>query len=114
MEPFGLTALILAIISIPIPIIGYILAGISGILVFFSAKGKAGLGISAAMINMVNVFFLSPTLTVPIAMAEKHSTQFQGSRMLFFTLMLIQIAAIIFVVVKKRQQSRQEEQKSIE
>ncbi|MGR0482177.1 MAG: hypothetical protein ACTFAL_12440 [Candidatus Electronema sp. V4] len=80
----------------------------SGILAFFSAKKNAAFGISAEIINMVNIFFLSPSLTVPIALVKKkvRDDHVANNEALFTILVLIQIVAIIFIAVQKYRQKK--------
>lgn len=105
MEPIGITAFVLSIVGIFIPIIGYFLAGLSGIFVFFSDMKKITFSLSAAIINIVNIYILSPSLTGPIYLAKKHGEKVPQET-IFGILVLIQVAAIIFIAVKKYRQKK--------
>ncbi len=106
MEAMGITAFVLSIIGIFIPIVGYLLAGLSGIFVFFSDTKKMALTFSAAIINIVNIYLLSPSLTAPIYLAMKQGKKHIPTETLFGVLVFIQIAAIIFLAVKKYRQKK--------
>jgi hypothetical protein len=82
MKAFGITALVFSVIGIFIPVIGYFIAGLSGILAFFSAGNGTTLGLSAVIINIVNILFLSPSLIL-IASNEHaiNATQINGVRL---------------------------------
>lgn len=62
MKPFGLSALIFSIFGVIIPIIGPLISGLSGVLAFFSAGKGNTWGITAIIINIINVILLSPSL----------------------------------------------------
>ncbi|WYD81269.1 MAG: hypothetical protein V8K32_02545 [Candidatus Electrothrix gigas] len=102
MKAFGITALIFAIIGIFIPVVGYFLAGLSGVLAFFAAGKGTTLGVSAIMINIVNVMFLSPSLILTAsnehAINAAHQSQ---SKTIFGVLLLIQIVALIIFALKR-------------
>ena len=57
----GVAALILAIISIIVPVYGPYLAVISAALAAFAKPHEFGLAIGAIITNFVNILFLSPT-----------------------------------------------------
>ena len=102
MKAFGISALVFAIIGIFLPIIGYLLAGLSGVLAIFSAGKGTSLGLSAVIVNIINVLFLSPTLIM--SAADKHgiSTTHQAQSItIFVILLLIQFFAIVaFISIK--------------
>ena len=62
MKPFGIAALVLSFIAVITPLVGVYIAGLAGILAFFSAGGGTTFGVSAVIINIVNILFLSPSL----------------------------------------------------
>ncbi|NOQ79746.1 MAG: hypothetical protein GQ546_10140 [Gammaproteobacteria bacterium] len=102
MKAFGIAALVFAIIGIFPPVIGYFLAGLSGILAFFSAGKGTALGLSAVIINLVNILFLSPSLILFASKEHAVNTTHQEQSMtIFIVLLLIQISALIFFAVKK-------------
>ncbi|HRJ52256.1 MAG TPA: hypothetical protein PLE99_05790 [Candidatus Thiothrix moscowensis] len=110
MKPFGITALVFAITGIFIPVVGPFISGLSGFLAWLSAGKGTTLGISAIIINIINILFLSPSLI--LAGSDKNpltGTAYKNQAMLdranevqtiFGTLLLIQVAAlVIFLVV---------------
>lgn len=102
MKAFGIASLVFAIMGVPIPLIGYFLTGISGILAFFSYGKGTTLGLSAIIINIINIIFLSPSLIMlasdEYAVNNSHQSQ---SRTIFTILLLIQITAVGYFAVKK-------------
>jgi hypothetical protein len=105
MKAFGISALALSIVAIFIPIIGVFLvgpAGLAGFLAIFAAGVNLALGLSAVIINIVNILFLSPSLI--IAASQQSSTTIESSYTAAYGILLsIQILAIIvFVAVGVR------------
>lgn len=102
MKAFGIAALIFAIIGIFIPVIGYFLAGLSGVLAIFAAGKGTTLGLSAVIVNFINILFLSPSLI--LMSSDKHAinTAHQAqSKEIFAVLFLIQVAAVGVFAVKR-------------
>ena len=99
MKAFGISALVIAIVAIFIPILGAFLAGLAGFLAFFSAGKGTSLGFSAVIINIVNICFMSPSLIIAAGhqSATTNDTQFTA---IFGFLLLIQIVAIIIFIGK--------------
>ena len=58
----GITALIIAIMSVIIPFYGPFLTVLSGILAAFSYGKGFALGIASLVLNIINIFFMSPSL----------------------------------------------------
>jgi hypothetical protein len=102
MKAFGISALVFSITGIFIPVIGYFLSGLSGMLAFFSAGKGTTLGLSAVIINIVNILFLSPSLVLLASNEHSINSVHQAqSKTIFGALILIQIAALIIFVAKK-------------
>ncbi|ALG67712.1 hypothetical protein [Beggiatoa leptomitoformis] len=102
MQAFGISAFVLSIIGIFVPVIGYFMAGLSGLLAFFSAGKGTTLGLSAVIINIVNILFLSPSLI--LAASDKHAinpTHQTQAKIIFATLLLIQIIALMIFAIKQ-------------
>lgn len=115
MQSFGIAALIIGVIGIFVPVVGYILCGLSGMLAFFSAGRGTALGISASIINIINLFVLSPTLLIPIASSMKNrqsNLQLSDQEGLFFVLLLIKISAIFFLASARLLYPMRDEQES--
>jgi len=100
-KPFGIAALVLSFIAVITPLVGVYIAGLAGILAFFSAGGGTTFGVSAVIINIVNILFLSPSLIMTasdeFAINASHQDQ---SQINFTILLLIQLIAITVFVVK--------------
>ena len=99
MKAFGIAALVIAIISIFIPIVGAFLAGLAGVLAFFSAGKGTSLGLAAVIVNIVNICFMSPTLIMAASHQSSTTNETQYTTA-FGILLLIQIVAILIFVGK--------------
>lgn len=100
MTAFGISALILAILGVVIPVFGYFVAGLSGFLAFFSAGKGTSWGLAAVIINIVNIIFLSPTLLMSTSgklVADK-SHQANAENIFAFLLLIQFIAVGIFII----------------
>ena len=74
-KAFGIIALVVAILSIFIPLVGIYLPILVAILAIFSAGEGYTLGASAIGINLVNIIFLSPLLWIVSGMGEQLDKQ---------------------------------------
>lgn len=95
MQSFGIAALVFAIIGIIVPF-GYFVSTVSALLAFFSSGRGTALGVASVIINIINIYMLSPTLlliVVPARIARK-TQEMSEQEMLFLALVLIQIAAL--------------------
>lgn len=102
MKAFGIAALVFSIVGIFIPVVGYFLAGLAGILAFFTYGKGTALGLSAIIINIVNILFLSPTLLLAASTEHAINAEHQSqSNAIFATLLLIQIGVLVFFAVKR-------------
>ena len=102
MAAFGIAALVFGIIGIFIPFVGVFLSGLSGLLAMLSAGKGTTQGLSAVIINLINILFLSPTLI--ISASDKHSISAphaSDSKTIFGILITIQLIAIIIFIIKK-------------
>ena len=98
MKAFGISALVLSIVAIFIPIIGVFLSGLSGVLAALSAGKNLALGLSAVIINVVNILFLSPSLIIA-ASSQASRTHESSYTTAFGILLSIQIVVIIIFIV---------------
>tara|TARA_B100000795_G_scaffold259205_1_gene233968 strand:+ start:74 stop:403 length:330 start_codon:yes stop_codon:yes gene_type:complete len=98
MKAFGISALVLSIVAIFIPIMGVFIAGLSGFLAFFAAGKNLALGLSAVIINIVNILFLSPSLII-VASSQAANTNESSYSTAFGVLISIQVIAIIIFIV---------------
>lgn len=97
MKAFGISALVLSIVAIFLPIIGVFLAGLSGALAIVAAGSSLTLGLSAVIINIVNIIFLSPSLIIA-ASHQSSSTADTSFSTAFGILLTIQIVAVLVFV----------------
>ncbi|MBL4666381.1 MAG: hypothetical protein JKY04_03305 [Sneathiella sp.] len=99
MKAFGISALVLSIVAIFIPMAGVFIAGLAGFLAIFSAGKGTPLGLSAVILNIVNIMFLSPSLIIAASSQAHRSgeTEYAG---IFGFLLMIQVAALIAFVGK--------------
>jgi len=99
---FFLSPLVLSCIAIITPPVGVYIAGLAGILAFFSAGSGTTLGVSAVIINIVNILFLSPSLIMTasdeFAINASHQDQTQKN---FTILIIIQLVALIVFTSKR-------------
>jgi len=102
MKAFGVAALILSIIAIFIPFLGYFIAGLSGILAMFSAGKGTTIGLSAVILNIININLFSPSLILMASNEHSLNPEHQEKSItIFIVLMLIQVVAIGFFIAKK-------------
>jgi len=107
MKAFGIVALILSIIGIFIPVIGYFIAGLSGFLAIFSAGKGTTLGLSAVILNIININLFSPSLLLMASDNHSLNPEHQEASITIFTvLMLIQVVAIGLFIAKKVMMNR--------
>jgi len=111
MKALGITAMVIAIIAIFVPVIGPYLTFVTAILAAFAAGPGVTFGAVALLVNMINVFFLSPSLWITAAAVESE-VEGAGAGVLagmgvVFTAVNI-IAALVLIVMHvlwKRRQS---------
>ncbi len=119
MKPFGLAALIFSIFGVIIPIIGPFISGLSGVLAFFAAGKGNTWGLTAIIVNIINVILLSPSLVLSIQPKNPLTgavysdpamvTHAQQSKSIWGILIMIQIVAlIIFLAVWLIKRSKQQ------
>jgi len=94
MKALGIVALILSVVSIFIPIFGTLLIGLSGFFaILASHKGKT-LSVAAVIINIINLFLLTPSLTIAF-LDETGDPEAIKMKLFFFALLGIQLVAIV-------------------
>ena len=109
MKPFGLASLIFSIFGLIVPILGPFISGLSGVLAFFAAGKGNTLGLTAIIINIINVLLLSPSLVLSTQPKNAFTgvvytdptmvAHAQQSKTIWGILILIQIIAIIIFLV---------------
>ncbi len=66
----GIVALVVAIVSIFVPVLGAYLTLVASLSAIFATGKGLAFGIAALAINMINVVFLSPSLLVTAGLME--------------------------------------------
>ncbi len=98
-QAFGIASLVLSIVAIFIPVFGVFIAGLSGILAWISTGRALFLGVAAVIINLCNIFLLSPTFLILIALESSQRTAEQHKLFTIWSVVLfIQIAAIAIFI----------------
>lgn len=96
----GISALVLAIVSIFIPVLGPWLTVVAAALAAFAYGPGFALGLSSIIINLVNIFVLSPT--VWLAMGANAAAVSQGGKSVLSvgtTLFVAQAIALAVLIV---------------
>jgi hypothetical protein len=105
-KSLGITALVLAIVSIIIPFIGPWLTIIAGALAAFAYGPGFVLGLSAIIINLVNIFMLSPTVWIAMGVstiAASHGKSMLSVGTILFAAQAISLTLLIISNKKKTQ-----------
>ena len=100
MIAFGISSLFFAILGVFIPFFGIFISGFSGFLSWMSAGKATPLGAAAVIINLVNLFFLSPGYLV-VTSIDAHMRTAEQSKlvMIWMFVLFIQISAIgVFLI----------------
>ena len=96
---FGVSSLVLSIVAIFVPVFGVFVAGLSGILACVSVGRAVFLGFAAVIINTINIFFLSPTFMLLVALDASQRTPEQSKILAFWIIVLvIQVTAVFLYV----------------
>ena len=110
MKALGIIAMILAIVSIFVPVVGPYLTLICALMAAFAAGEGLTFGIVAIVLNLINVTLLSPSLMVVAGAAEIDSAGtgsqlLAGMAVIFIGAQIV--AAIVLTIIhlmwKKRQ-----------
>ncbi len=97
-KSLGIAALVIAVVSIFIPVLGPWLTIIAGALAAFAYGKGFALGLSAIIINLVNIFALSPTVWLAMgasAMAAEQGKSIMSVGSVLFVAQAIAIAILI-------------------
>lgn len=97
MQGIGLAALILSVISVFIPFSGVFISGLSGLLVCFSAFKPNKYSVAALIINLANLFFLSPMFFIAAMGESELEIKLSGPSLgvVFWSLAGVQLLAVI-------------------
>lgn len=100
MQAFGIASLVISIVAIFSPLIGIFLSGLSGFLAWLSAGNGTTLGGAATIINVLNLFFLSPAYMLAVSLEKSKRTAEEASLFTVWAFILfIQIATIAIFFV---------------
>ena len=94
MKALGIVALVLSVVSIFIPIFGTLLIGLSGFFAILASHEGKTLSIAAVIINITNLFILTPSLTIAF-LDETGDPDAIRLKLFFFVLLGIQFVAIV-------------------
>jgi hypothetical protein len=100
MIAFGISSLFFAVLGVLVPAFGIFISGISGFLAWFSPGKGISLGGAAVIINLINIFFLSPGFMLVVHLEAQHRTPDQRITFAIWMFVLfIQISAIVVFLV---------------
>jgi hypothetical protein len=100
MIAFGISSLFFAILAVFVPLFGIYISGISGFLSWMSAGKGTPLGAAAVIINLINIFFLSPGYMLVVGLEAQHRTPDQRiSFAIWMFVLFLQISAIVVFIV---------------
>ena len=96
---FGISSLVFSIVAIFVPVFGVFIAGLSGILAWMSVGRAVFLGLTAVIINVLNIFLFSPTFMFLIAREVSQRTPDQSKSLNFWIIVLaIQVIAVFLFI----------------
>ena len=100
MIAFGISSLFFAILGVFVPFFGVVLSGFSGFLAWMSAGKGTPLGAAAVIINLANIFFMSPSYMLVVTMEAHLRNDDQQKLFLVWVIVLyFQISAIgVFII----------------
>lgn len=95
MIAFGISSLFFAILGVVIPFFGIFISGLSGFVAWMSAGRGTPLGAAAVIINLANLFLLSPGyLIVTSVEAQMRTPEQSRMAIIWMFVLFIQISAI--------------------
>lgn len=97
---FGISSLFFAILGVFVPFFGIIISGFSGFLAWLSSGKGIPLGAAAVIINLANIFFMSPSYMLTVNMdAHLRSYDQQKMFLIWVIVLYLQISAIgVFII----------------
>lgn len=101
----GIAALVIAIVSIFIPVLGPWLTILAEALAAFSFGPGFALGFSSIVINLVNIFFMSPTVWIAegvSAIAAEQGKSLMSGGTILFVAQAIALAVLIILNAKQK------------
>lgn len=78
-QALGISSFVLSIVAIFVPFYGIFVSGVSGLLAWGSTGRAAFLGLAAAIINLCNIFILSPSFLAALALESYSRSAEQGT-----------------------------------
>jgi len=99
MLPFGIASLVFSILAIFIPVFGIMISGLSGFLAWFSTGKGTPFGAAAIIVNVINIFLLSPAYLLIAGLEASQRTYDQSKLFTIWAIVLfIQIAAVVVFI----------------
>jgi hypothetical protein len=92
-KSLGIVAIIIAVLSIFIPVAGPYLTIISALCAAFAYGGGFVLGIASIVLNLINVFMLSPSIWLTVAASNYAQSQGRSFLSVGSFLFFVQIGA---------------------
>lgn len=97
MKALGITAMILAVMSVFVPIMGVYLTIVSALIAAFAAGPGLTFAAVAILVNLINLVFMSPTLWITQASAHSSGGTGPGA----FLVAAQVIAAVVLAFIHK-------------
>jgi hypothetical protein len=100
MIAFGISSLFFAILGVFVPFFGVVLSGFSGFLAWMSTGKGTPLGAAAVIINLANIFFMSPGYILVVNM-EAHLRNYDQQKifLVWVIVLYFQISAVgVFII----------------
>ncbi|SHI16062.1 hypothetical protein [Desulfofustis glycolicus] len=96
-QAFGISSLVLAIVSIFIPVYGVFISGLSGVFAWCSVGRAAIFGLAAVIINLCNVLFLSPVFLSLLTIDSVNQLSNQDKIFKYWVIVLVIQLIAIFI-----------------
>lgn len=104
MKALSIIALIFAIISIFVPVVGLFIAMVCSVLALISFRGQPTISGVTFGINIISTAFLSPSLLIASGAQGENGIVTYGACVGFHVVAML-IAFIYFIIMKKRQKA---------
>lgn len=96
---FGIASLVLAVISIFVPGVGIMIAGLSGFMAWMSIGKGLPFGAAAVILNFINIIFLSPGYLLAVGIEASLRTPEQADLFrIWASVLFVQIAAVVIFI----------------
>lgn len=100
MIAFGISSLFFAILGVFVPFFGIFISGLSGFLAWMTTGKGIPLGAAAIIINLINIFLLSPGYMLVVGLEAQYRTPDQNKTLyIWMVVLFLQISALGIYVV---------------